>query len=169
MFPLPWNVNIMSYHWHDIDILWTLSYALLTFFWILLSVSFVDFSSCPLFLNSRVIVDQFWSTSYSISEWTYLVPQIMPYLWQCLRCTYLGLKVLPGGSMVKILPAMQKMQVWSLGWEDPLEKGMATHFQFSCPENPKNRGAWQATVHGVAKSWTWPSDFHVHFFPMSFL
>ena len=28
---------------------------------------------------------------------------------------------------VKNLPAMQKTQVWSMGWEDPLEKGMATH------------------------------------------
>ena len=26
--------------------------------------------------------------------------------------------------------------------------------QYSCLENPKDRGAWQATVHGVAKSWT---------------
>ena len=31
-----------------------------------------------------------------------------------------------GGSVVK-KPAMQEMQVWSLGWEDPLEEGMATH------------------------------------------
>ena len=30
--------------------------------------------------------------------------------------------------MVKNLPAMQETQVQSLGWEDPLEKGMATHF-----------------------------------------
>ena len=29
--------------------------------------------------------------------------------------------------MVKNLPAMQETQVQSLGWEDPLEKGMATH------------------------------------------
>ena len=29
--------------------------------------------------------------------------------------------------MVKNLPAMQNTRVWSLGWEDPLEKGMATH------------------------------------------
>ena len=30
--------------------------------------------------------------------------------------------------MVKNLRAMQQTQVWSLGWEDPLEEGMATHF-----------------------------------------
>ena len=29
--------------------------------------------------------------------------------------------------MVKNLPAMQETQLWSLGWEDPLEEGMATH------------------------------------------
>ena len=36
----------------------------------------------------------------------------------------------PGGSAVKTPPALQKMQetcVRSLGWEDPLEEGMATH------------------------------------------
>ena len=31
------------------------------------------------------------------------------------------------GRMVKNLPAMQETQVQSLGWEDPLEKGMAIH------------------------------------------
>ena len=53
--------------------------------------------------------------------------------------------------MVKNLPAMQETQVQSLGQEDPLEKGMTT---LSCLENPMDRGAWQATVHGVAKSQT---------------
>jgi len=33
----------------------------------------------------------------------------------------------PGGSVVKNLPAIQKTQFQSLGQEDPLEKGMATH------------------------------------------
>ena len=33
----------------------------------------------------------------------------------------------PGGSVVKNPPAMQQTQVLSLGQEDPLEKGMATH------------------------------------------
>ena len=42
----------------------------------------------------------------------------------------------------------QKTQVRSLGGEDPLEKGV---LQYSCLENPTDRGAWWATVHGVAK------------------
>ena len=33
----------------------------------------------------------------------------------------------PGDSAIKNLPAMQETQVWSLGQEDTLEKGMATH------------------------------------------
>ena len=49
------------------------------------------------------------------------------------------------------------MRVQSLGGEDPLEKGMATH---SGLENSMDRGAWQATVHGVAESRTWLSNFH---------
>ena len=32
--------------------------------------------------------------------------------------------------------------------------GHGNPFQYSCLENPKDRGAWQATVHGVTKSWT---------------
>ena len=55
-------------------------------------------------------------------------------------------------QMVKNLPAMQETWVQSLGWEDPLEKEMATQLQYSCLENPVDRGAWQASVHGVAKS-----------------
>ena len=42
----------------------------------------------------------------------------------------------PGGSVVRNLPARQETQVQSLGQEDPLEKGMATHssiLAYSCP------------------------------------
>ena len=56
-------------------------------------------------------------------------------------------------QVVKNLPAMLETWVQSLGWEDPLEKGMATH-SCSCLENLTDRGAWQAAVHGVAKSRT---------------
>ena len=35
--------------------------------------------------------------------------------------------------------------------------------QYSCLENPIDRGAWWATVHGVAQNWTQLSDFHFHF------
>ena len=47
---------------------------------------------------------------------------------------------------------MQEARVQSLGLEVPLEEEMAT--QYSCLENSMDRGAWQATVHGVAESRT---------------
>ena len=50
-----------------------------------------------------------------------------------------------------------------LSWEDPLERGMAAHSRYSGLENSMDRGAWQATVHGAAKSQTWLSNFHFHF------
>ena len=78
--------------------------------------------------------------------------------------------------MVKNLPAMLETWIWSLGRKDPLEKEMATDssilawrrkwlstpvflpgegngywIQYSCLENSMDRGAWWATVHGVAK------------------
>ena len=42
-------------------------------------------------------------------------------------------------------------------------KVSASILQYSCLENPMDRGAWQVTVYGVPKSWTQLSDFHFHF------
>ena len=60
--------------------------------------------------------------------------------------------------MVKYPPAVQEPGVQSLGWEDPLEEGMATRSSILAWRIPMDRGAWQATVHGVAKSWTQLGD-----------
>ena len=47
---------------------------------------------------------------------------------------------------------MQETQVQSLDWKDPMKNGYP--LQYSYLENPMDRGAWQAMVYGVAKSWT---------------
>ena len=60
----------------------------------------------------------------------------------------------PGGSVVKSLPAMQETRVQSLGWEDPLEEGMATYCSTLVWRLPMDRGAWWATVHRVAQNQT---------------
>ena len=39
-------------------------------------------------------------------------------------------------------------------WEDSPGEGNGNPLQYSCLENPMNRGAWRDTVHGVSKSWT---------------
>ena len=57
-------------------------------------------------------------------------------------------------QLVKNLPAKWETWVQSLGWEDPIKKGKATHSSFL---------AWRVPgllVHGVTKSWTQLSDFH---------
>ena len=60
-------------------------------------------------------------------------------------------------QLVKNLPAIRETWVRSLGWEDPLEKGKATHSHIL---------AWRlpcTVVHVVAKSWTRLSNFRFHF------
>ena len=53
---------------------------------------------------------------------------------------------------------MQEMQLQSLGQEDTPGEGNSNTLQYSCLENPMDRGAWGATVMGVTKSWTHFSD-----------
>ena len=50
--------------------------------------------------------------------------------------------------------AIQEMHVRSLGWEDPLEQEMATHFSILAWNISVDRGAWQTTVRGATKSQT---------------
>ena len=70
----------------------------------------------------------------------------------------------PGGSVAKNPPAGQEPQEmgvpsrvgkipWRRAWQ-PL--------QYSCRENPTDRGAWWATVHSVAKNWTWLKQLNAH-------
>ena len=52
-------------------------------------------------------------------------------------------------QLVKNPPAMQEPRVRLLGGKDPLEKGNGNPFQYSCLENPMDRG-----IYGVSKSRT---------------
>ena len=47
--------------------------------------------------------------------------------------------------------------------------GNGTLFQCACLENPMDRRAWQGTVHGVAKSWTWLSNWRTIKYPSTLL
>ena len=57
-------------------------------------------------------------------------------------------------QMVENPPSMRETWVQSLGWEDRLVKGMATHSSILVWRIRMDRGTWWATVHGVTKSWT---------------
>ena len=59
---------------------------------------------------------------------------------------------LPWWLMVRILLPMQDTETQSLDWEDPLEEEMATNSSILAWKNPMDKGAWQATVYGVAES-----------------
>ena len=52
---------------------------------------------------------------------------------------------------VKNMPAMQETQVQFLGWEDPLEKEMATHSSILAWRIPWTEEAWQTIIHGIAR------------------
>ena len=70
----------------------------------------------------------------------------------------------PGGSVVKYLPKNARAtgvagSIPGSGWSPGGENG--NPLQYSCLGNPMDRGVWQPTVHGVAKSWTQLSDWVV--------
>ena len=60
----------------------------------------------------------------------------LTFLWQAIPGGPRLCQGFPGGSMLKNPPAMQETQVLSLGWEEPLEKGMATHSRILAWEIP---------------------------------
>ena len=66
-------------------------------------------------------------------------------------------------KLIKNPPAIQETWVWSLCWEDPLEKGKSTHSSILAWRIP-----W-TTVYGVTKTQTWLSDFHFHIFIYTFM
>ena len=63
-------------------------------------------------------------------------------------------------QLVKSPPTMQETWVRSLGQEDPWRREWQPTPVFFL-DNPMDRGAWQATVHGVPESQTRLSDTHI--------
>ena len=61
---------------------------------------------------------------------------------------WLRIQGFPGDQLVKNSPAMQEMWVWSLDWEDPLEKGKATHSSILIWKIP-----WAVLIKNILKDW----------------
>ena len=81
------------------------------------------------------------------SSWIEKIP------WRRDRLTHSRLWAPLVAQTVKNLPVMQETWIRSLGWEDPLEEGIATHSSILVWRIPKDRVAWWATVQRVTKSW----------------
>ena len=76
---------------------------------------------------------------FSQVKWEKMIPST--YLYICLLVA----------QTVKSLPAMQETWVRFLNQKDPMKKEIATHSSTLTWRIPMDGGAWQATVHGVAK------------------
>ena len=96
----------------------------------------------PSFFPFYIYPINFWDGQY--------IPILKKMIWTFISSLE-QLLGFPGGSVVKNLPAKQKMQVRSLDQEDAM--------WYSCLGNPMDRGAWRATVHRVAKSQTQLSNW----------
>ena len=68
----------------------------------------------------------------------------------------------PGGSVVKNMPANARDAGSIPGSGRSPGEGQGNPLQYSCPENPMDRGAWWATVHGVSKSQTGLKQLSMH-------
>ena len=67
----------------------------------------------------------------------------------------------PGAKMVKNLPAMRETWVQSLGWKDPLEKGMAIYSSILAWRIPWTEESGGLQSLGLQRSQTQLSDFHL--------
>ena len=79
----------------------------------------------------------------------------------CMCASCMGL---PGGSDVKESARDSGDRGSIPGSGRSPGEGNGNPLQYSCLGNPMDRGAWRATVHGVAKSWTRLSNLHFHFY-----
>ena len=92
-----------------------------------------------------------------ISSIDHLGIQTFPHWIWCCHEAFAGANM-PGGSVVKNPPtrAGDVASIPGSGRSHEVRNG--NPLQYSCLENPMERGAWWALVHGVAKSRTWLSD-----------
>ena len=63
-------------------------------------------------------------------------------------------------SMLSMAAFVLQLQSWVVAIETVWPS--TNPFQHSCPENSMDRGAWWATIQGIAKSWTWLKGLRTH-------
>ena len=99
------------------------------------------------------------STSHSCQDFFAGTSQLYIYSVQAQQETELSLVA----QTVRRLSAVQETRVWSLGWEDPLEKEMAAHSSILAWKIPWTVEPGRLPSMGSAKSWTQLSDFTFSF------
>ena len=82
------------------------------------------------------------------------VPEILPWCFKNFRLQYSQVWGFPGGSAVKNRPANARDSVSTPGLERSPGEGNGNPLQYSCLENPVDKEAWRATVHGITESQT---------------
>ena len=108
------------------------------------------FPSIRVFFNESVLCIR-WPKYFRVEKFFSMLLQ----WWSMTLCSYWNLWTLWASQVAQWLKnplAMQEIQVWYLGQEDPPGGGHGNPLQYSCLENPMHKGAWQATVHKVTKS-----------------
>ena len=116
----------------------------------MLLTKYVRIFWCDFFLLSNTLL------YHSLVSWIFYSKISKHHIKQWEICHRL---YLPGGSEVKA-SACNAGDLGSIpGSGRSPGEGNGNPFQYSCLENPMDGGAWWATVHGVAKSQTWLSNF----------
>ena len=85
-------------------------------------------------------------------------PVLLATVLNCVSCVICGLKMeklKSKGLLWKTVSIMQILRYWD-------GEGHGKPLQYSCLENPMDRGAWWTAVHWVAQSWTWLKQLSMH-------
>ena len=116
---------------------------------------------CPLSTDpSETSEKQQWTPGSGLEELN-LFPLSAASSFQCIFHRSYTSWGFPGGTRKD--PACQHKRLGFDPWVGKIPRRRAWQpIPCSCLENPMDRGAWRATVSGVAKSWTWLSDFVIH-------
>ena len=99
------------------------------------------------YIYCLIVVMGSWVLAYIQIHQTVQIKYVQLFMY-----SYTSIRAFLVTQMVKNLPEKQETWIQSLGWEDSLEKKMA--IQYSCLENPMDRGARWPMVYRIAKSQT---------------
>ena len=133
------------------------------------SVSFLLSCLSSLYISEISPLSRVWFASTFSPSAGYLITVLMIFFavqkFFSLKTTFRGAYMsLQSSLLPQMVKNLQETQVRSLGWEDPLEKRMATHssiLAWKIPWTEEPGGPQRSIVHGVTKSWTRLCDAHV--------